>query len=173
MMRSIATTGLRAARGERRSTRKYFVRIFLSAQLILTAAALAGCGTQTFSEVRPSLNASKAPRPRPVSTVAARPAVKRQLAPTFNDGDTSQASPNQASNAAAATIPDKDETTAAIRSDVSVGSAPRADPRTVRAMNCRDLMLKEHPTVRFGGNGTAAAQREYFDSCMRHVAASP
>ena len=184
MWRSIATIGIpfKKARyrpdppalrvhiiSERRSTRTNFVRIFLSAQLILTAAALAGCGNQNFSDARTSLTADKASRSRAVSTVAAKPKANRQLAPTFADGETSQASRDRASNASAAMIPDKEETTASIRPDAAIGSAPPPDPRTVRAMNCRDLMLKQHPTVRFGGNGTATVQREYFDSCMRRA----
>lgn len=174
-MRSIATTGvlLRTARGERRSTRKNYFRIFLSAQLVLIAAALAGCGNQNLSKARPSLTADKAPRLRAVSTAAVRPKIHRQLAPTFDDVETSHTSPDSAKTIAAAAIPDTEETTASIRPDASVGLAPLADARTVRAMNCRELMLKQHPTVRFGSNGTATAQREYFDSCMRRVATSP
>lgn len=174
-MRSNATTDIlfRTLRGERRSIRKHYVRIFLSAQLVLITAGLAGCGKQNFSEARPSLTADTASRPRAVSTAAVRPRIHRQLAPTFNDRESGQASPEQASNAAAVTTPDKEETTASIRPEASIGSAPTADARTVRAMNCRDLMLKEHPTVRIGGHGTATAQREYFDSCMRRAATSP
>lgn len=36
-------------------------------------------------------------------------------------------------------------------------------------MNCRELMLKEHPKVHLGATGNAAAQRNYFDSCMRRT----
>ena len=175
MMRSVAATAFlfRTVLRRRRSTCKHYVRIFLGAQLVLIAATLAGCGNQNFSEARPSLTTVKAPRLRVFSAAAARPKIRRHLAPTFDDGATSQASPDQTNNAAAVVIPDTEETTGSIRADASVGLAPPTDPRTVRAMNCRDLMLKQHPTVRFGSNGTATAQREYFDSCMRHAATLP
>lgn len=164
MMRFFAT---------RRSSRKQYVPIVLSAQLIVIAAALSGCGNQTVSEARPSHTALRAHRPHAISTAAARRKIHHHLAPTFADRATSQAAPYQANKAAAVVIPTTEETTGSIRPDASVGLAPPVDARTVRAMNCRDLMLKEHPTVRFGSNGTATAQREYFDSCMRHAAKSP
>ncbi|MDO8877977.1 MAG: hypothetical protein Q8M24_11115 [Pseudolabrys sp.] len=155
--------------GERGSIRKDFVRIFLCAQLIVTAAALAGCGSQNFSDTRPSLTAENAPRHRAVSKSVRKRTANRQLRQTFDDGGTNEAAPDQASNPSAALMPDKEETTASIPPVSAINSAPPADPRTVRAMNCRDLMLKQHPTVRFGGNGTATAQRDYFDSCMRRA----
>ena len=35
------------------------------------------------------------------------------------------------------------------------------------AKQCREMMLKAHPTMMYGTNGTAAAQREYFQECIK------
>jgi hypothetical protein len=35
------------------------------------------------------------------------------------------------------------------------------------AKQCREMMLKAHPTMMYGTNGSAAAQREYFQECIR------
>lgn len=159
MLQSSATTGIRFATtgGERGSISKCAVRIVLSAQLIAVTIAVAGCGSQNFSDSRPSLTAENTPRPGAVPKRTA----SHQPRQTF---------PDQASDAPAALMPDKEETTASIPPAPTSSAAAQPDPKTVRAMNCRDLMLKQHPTVRFGSNGTANVQREFFDSCMRRAA---
>lgn len=35
------------------------------------------------------------------------------------------------------------------------------------ARQCRDMMIKAHPTEVFGSGGSAAAQRAYFADCVR------
>jgi hypothetical protein len=35
------------------------------------------------------------------------------------------------------------------------------------AKQCREMMVKAHPTVMYGTNGAAAAQREYFQDCIK------
>ena len=35
------------------------------------------------------------------------------------------------------------------------------------AKQCRAMMLKAHPTEMYGTSGSAAAQREYFQDCIK------
>jgi hypothetical protein len=35
------------------------------------------------------------------------------------------------------------------------------------ARQCRTMMLKAHPTEMYGTTGSAAAQREYFQDCIK------
>jgi len=35
------------------------------------------------------------------------------------------------------------------------------------AKKCRAMMVKAHPSILFGRTGTAAAQRAYFEECVR------
>lgn len=35
------------------------------------------------------------------------------------------------------------------------------------ARQCRAMMLKAHPTMMYGRTGSAAAQREYYQDCIR------
>ena len=41
------------------------------------------------------------------------------------------------------------------------------------AKKCRALMVKAHPTILFGPTGTAAAQRAYFEECIRRQGDMP
>ena len=41
------------------------------------------------------------------------------------------------------------------------------------AKKCRELMIKAHPTELYSSSGTAAAQRAYFQECVRQQGNMP
>jgi hypothetical protein len=149
---------------------------FLIAQLVLTVSTLTGCASQNLSDDPSTLTSNNAPRFRSKLTHAAKATANRPAAPSLDVRGANPVSPEHASNPTTGSLPDNANPT----SLAQPGPAPETslsavspDPRTLRAMNCRDLMLKERPTVRFGDAGSAAAQREYFDGCMRRAGNAP
>jgi len=46
------------------------------------------------------------------------------------------------------------------------GAPAQAEISASLAKQCREMMVKAHPTVFYGEHGTAALQREYFRQCI-------
>lgn len=180
--------------GKLRSARTDFAPVFFIASLVLMASALAGCANQNLAGDRPLVKSDTVQQSHSNSTPAAKAAAKSQLtpiarttaespsAPSPEERGPSRASPEQAgisestseqtSSSAAARIPNNARPMAIVQPGPAAEngrSASSPQPRTVRALNCRQQMLKEHPTVLFGEKGSAAAQRDHFQSCMRRA----
>ena len=51
----------------------------------------------------------------------------------------------------------------------AVAAAPSAHAQITAdlAKQCRAMMLKAHPTQMYGATGSAAAQRDYYQDCIR------
>ena len=56
-----------------------------------------------------------------------------------------------------------------------IGTAPPANAQISAdlAKKCQELMVKAHPTELYGSSGTAAAQRAYFEECVRRQGNMP
>jgi hypothetical protein len=125
---------------------------------------LGGCANQALS-VEPSVHTS-------ANSTRAWSKLARSRRIPFN----TRGAPIKEDVAAAASADQADElTTGSLPANATPTSLaqPAPDPRTARALNCRETMLKKHPTTRVGGTGSATAQRDFFDSCMRQAGNSP
>ena len=51
----------------------------------------------------------------------------------------------------------------------AMAAAPSAQAQITAdvARQCRTMMLKAHPTTMYGRTGSAAAQREYYQDCIK------
>ena len=52
---------------------------------------------------------------------------------------------------------------------VAMAAAPSAQAQISAdvARQCRAMMLKAHPTMMYGRTGSAAAQRDYYQDCIK------
>lgn len=147
--------------------------MMLTAELILIATGLMSCANRQLADDQPAVTSENAKRPRTRTAPAVRATAARQSAPAVDQHDASPAAPEQA-NSPTAGVPLEHETTAAIVQPAPiVREMAAAEPRTIRALNCRDQAFKQYPPVRFGPHGNATAQRDFFDSCMRREGNGP
>ncbi len=156
---------------KRRLARTDFANIFLIAQLVVTALALTGCANQNIVVNRPLVTSDMALPSHANSAPAAKATAGRKSARRFDTLPRSE-SPEQAGDSSASLTPANARPTGLVQPEPSTEANPPAapaDPRNARAMTCRDLMIKEHPPVLFSGSGSATAQRDYFDRCMRQT----
>ncbi len=58
---------------------------------------------------------------------------------------------------------------------LTIGAASPANAQISAelAKKCQQLMVKAHPTELYGSSGTAAAQRTYFEECVRRQGNMP
>ena len=50
---------------------------------------------------------------------------------------------------------------------MAVATSAHAQISASLAKQCRAMMVRAHPSTFYGATGTAAAQREYFQTCIR------
>ena len=150
------------------------------AQLALTASLLSGCASQNVVEERLLVSSNAAPLSRSSSTPAAKPIAQRQAAPAAKATgksepapahevrEPSRVSPEPASNTADRVIPANAKPVAGPTVDTTQ-SVLTPNPRALRALGCREQMVREHPTSLFGEKGSAAAERDHFERCMNRA----
>lgn len=165
-MRQLGTT--ETALAAARHSSFVFRRITLIVNLIVVVSALAGCANQNVAADQTLAKQEAALRSRSFWASFTNVAANRKI--SRSSSELNLASPEHTGSLSAASMPNSADATVqpALTTEIDVPSrAP--DPRTMQALTCRELMLKEHPKVGFGIHGNAVAQRDHFDSCMRRT----